>query len=231
MWWKKFKGGSQCAAYIKSLQKLQDSGFSRFVYVGETKISESLITGETSSPLAALRDRHTWNVIHAGRERGWVPWNYKLFLHSTDSFPKPKKDTFQELCSELSAHYGKCAIIVNPQMRCGRIPHHFPMAPVQLLSMSCSPEEAQSYGHALLQIPYYCANLSPLNSAWSTVKGFISNHRSDYSEEACDRYSSHKCIFLPELIDDALKTMTRQKWECATARVLENENLYLNQYQ
>ncbi|KAJ8282097.1 hypothetical protein COCON_G00046160 [Conger conger] len=55
---------------------------------------------------------------------------------------------------------------------------HQPSSPLKLLSMVCCPNVAQDYGHELLHLPARCAYLSPLASAWWTVKWFISNNRS-----------------------------------------------------
>lgn len=97
--------------------------------------------------------------------------------------------------------------------------------------MSCCPTVARAYGHELIQIPFQCAHLSPLNSAWSTVKWFATNDGGKYSETIYDRDTLHKYVYWNELMEGALKKMTKRKWEEALSRVRKNENHYLNDKQ
>ncbi|CAB1324931.1 unnamed protein product [Coregonus sp. 'balchen'] len=243
MWNRRSNSGHQCVPYIRDIRQLQSEGFYR-VYVGETEIPEGLITGDISTVTDTSSSRHTWSVIHAGGQRGWVPWNYKLLFHCSGvSSLQPSGEIFEELCGSLRENYGKCAIVVNNQSwrsprkgnGCNYVfagyVHHLPEAPVDLMPMTCCPAAARAYGHELIQIPFQCAHLSPLNSAWSTVKWFATNDRGKYSEAIYDRDTLHKYIYWNELMEGALKKMTNRKWEEALSRVRKNENHYLNDKQ
>ncbi|KAJ8390097.1 hypothetical protein AAFF_G00111110 [Aldrovandia affinis] len=105
--------------------------------------------------------------------------------------------------------------------------HYRPSSPIQLLSMMCCPDVAEAYGHELLQQPAQCAHLSPLSSAWWTVKWFISNSREKYSEEMYDRGTLYRHIFYTDLIDDSLKSMTKRKWKDLVSRVRKTEDFFL----
>lgn len=234
MWNRKNNHGPQCTDFIKEIRKHQSNGYYR-VYLGETEIPEYLMTGEITS--ASLNDeprKHTWSLIHAGGVRGWVPWNYKLLFHLNTGILDASEGMFQELCSTLTECYGRCAIVVDPQSwrRPRRYPsslcHQTPTSPVDLLPMRCCPKEAQEHGHELLQLPFQCAHLNPLNSAWSTMKWFAVNNRGKYSEAIYDKDTVQKYIFCSELIEGSLRKMTKRKWEEAMSRVWKNENYYLN---
>lgn len=235
MWKRKNNNGPQCTDFIREIRKLQSNGCYT-VYIGETEIPEYLITGDITSASGNDQPReHTWSIIHAGGVKGWVPWNYKILFHLNSSSLDPSEDIFQEFCSTLTDHYGKCAIVIDPQS--WRTPrrypsssscHQPPSSPVNLLPMRCCPKVAQEHGHELLQLPFQCAHLNPLNSAWSTMKWFAVNNRGTYSEAIHDKDTVHKFIFCPELIEGSLKKMTKRKWEEAMSRVWKNENYYLH---
>ncbi|XP_063045694.1 uncharacterized protein C21orf140 homolog [Engraulis encrasicolus] len=236
MWKRSNNHGPQCTEFIKDIRQLQSNGFYR-VYLGETEIPEYLITGEITS--ASIHDenrRHTWSVIHAGGVRGWVPWNYKLLFHLNSRSLEPSEDIFQEFCVTLAESYGRCAVVVDPQS--WRTPrrypstgtgHNPPSSPIDLLPMRCCPKVAEEFGHKMIQLPFQCAHLNPLNSAWSTVKWFAVNNRGKYSEAIYDRDTVQKYIFCTELIDGSLRKMTKRKWEEAMSRVWKNENYYMGE--
>ncbi|XP_061089889.1 uncharacterized protein C21orf140 homolog [Conger conger] len=228
------KGGTDGA----EIRKLQKDGFYR-VDLGETKIPEGLITGDISAMIDTPRHSPTWTIIHAGGARGWVPWNYKLFLHEEQTKYQPSRENFHDLCSILRDSYGKCLIMTNAQswkaadysdFNASSAFQHQPSSPLKLLSMVCCPNVAQDYGHELLHLPARCAYLSPLASAWWTVKWFISNNRVRYSEEVHNKDTVHKYIFCIDLIDDSLKSMTKKKWKDAVSRVRKTEDHYLKEH-
>ncbi|XP_036404431.1 protein FAM243-like [Megalops cyprinoides] len=226
----------QCTPYIKEIRKLQKEGFYR-VDLGETKIPEGLITGDISLLDDSLRSRPVWSIVHAGGARGWVPWNYKMFFHWDESNCKPSGDSFNELCSNLRDTYGKCAIVTNTQSLITADPNRSGVSssaclssPIELLSTSCCPKVAQTYGHELLQLPSHCGHLSPLTSVWWSVKWFIYNNREKYCEEVYDRSTLHKYIFYIELIEDSLKDVTRKKWREAASRVKKTEDYYVRKH-
>ncbi|KAL2077457.1 hypothetical protein ACEWY4_026961 [Coilia grayii] len=235
MWKRKNNHGPQCTDFIKDIRQLQSNGFYR-VYLGETEIPEYLLTGEiTSANINYDSRKHTWSIIHAGGVRGWVPWNYKLLFHLNFRSMAPSEDIFQDFCITLSECYGRCAIVVDPQnWRTPRRYHspiscHRPLSsPVDLLPVRCCPKVAQEHGHELIQMPFQCAHLNPLNSAWSTVKWFAVNNRGKYSEAIYDKDTVQKYILCTELIEGSLRKMTKRKWEEAMSRVWKNENYYLN---
>ncbi|XP_062333104.1 uncharacterized protein C21orf140 homolog [Osmerus eperlanus] len=240
MWNRTTNSSSQCTPYIRDIRKLQSNGFYR-VYVGETDIPESLITGDSIRPTSMniTENRQTWSILHAGGHKGWVPWNYKLLFHCNGVSPiKPSAEIFEELCYSLRENYGKCAIVVNPHNSRASMRgyawgswmtlHHLPSGPVEFTLITCCPSVARSYGHELLQLPFQCAHLSPLNSAWSTVKWFANNNRGKYSETVYDHDTRHKFVYWIELMEGALKIMTKRKWEEAGSRVWKNESVYLN---
>eukprot|EP00063_Salmo_salar_P079426 XP_014054261.1 PREDICTED: uncharacterized protein C21orf140 homolog [Salmo salar] len=140
----------------------------------ETEIPEGLITGDISTATGISHSRHTWSVIHAGGQRGCVPWNYKLlFCCSGVSSLQPSGEIFEEWCGSLMENYGKCSIVVNIQS--WRSPRkgnscnssfagyvrHLPEASEDLMPMTCCLAVAHTHTHELLQIPFQCTHLSP----------------------------------------------------------------------
>lgn len=112
MWNRSSNSGPQCVPYIRDIRQLQSEGSHR-VYLGETEFPEGLITGDISAATNASSSRHSWSV-HAGGQRGWVPWNYRLLFHCSGvSSLQPSGEIFQELCGSLRENYRKCAIVVN----------------------------------------------------------------------------------------------------------------------
>ncbi|KAM6953193.1 uncharacterized protein C21orf140 homolog [Aplochiton taeniatus] len=238
MWNRTTKSGPQCSPYIHDIRQLQCDGFYK-VYVGQTELPECLFTGDVSMALPATKKQNTWSITHGGGQRGWIPWNYRLLFHPCNGYPpiKSSGEVFEELCISLKDTYGKCAVVVNTQSWRSQIHscnsgssgtfYHLPSGPIELTPMVCCPAVARMYGHELLQLPFQCAHLSPLNSAWSVVKWFATNNRGKYTEAIYDRDTLHKVIYWTELIEGALKKMTKRKWDTVNSRVCRSENYYL----
>jgi len=62
----------QCLQYLTALRTLQFQGFNT-VFLGETDIPESLVTGERTAEEASPR-WPVWTIVHTGSSQGWVPW-------------------------------------------------------------------------------------------------------------------------------------------------------------
>ena len=94
---------TQCLQYLRALRDLQRNGFNT-IFLGETDITESLITGEKITEEASLH-WPVWTLVHAGSSQGWVPWKYKLLLRN--ELPTQKQNgVFQALCDSLTMSYG-----------------------------------------------------------------------------------------------------------------------------
>lgn len=216
IWKRNVSSFAQRATYIEQLRKLQNSGY-YMVYVGKTELSERHLSGDSSPQNTRLKSQPTWSIIHAGGELGWVPWNYRMHFSLSGTVLKPDEEIFQELCSEIYDHYGKCVIILNPDIMSKRqIKENefsvYSTTPVELLPMTCRPEVARYHGHIMLHIPMHYAHLSPLNTAWITAKWFTINNRDKYTDVYNNKNGLHKVIRCSELIDRALNEMTRCKW-------------------
>ncbi|XP_058252407.1 uncharacterized protein C21orf140 homolog [Hemibagrus wyckioides] len=225
LWRRNVSSFAQRTAYLGELQKLQNSGYYT-VYVGKTELSERHFYGDVQRLNAGQKHQPTWSIIHAGGELGWVPWNYKLYFYLSGTVLKPDKELFSELCSELNDHYGSCAIILNPYIMRRRqiLGNEMPVystAPVELLPMTCCPKVAQDHGHKMLHIPMHYAHLSPLNTAWSTVKWFMTNNRDNYTDVYSYRGVLHKVIRVNELVDKSLNEMTQRKWVDTVGNITE----------
>ncbi|XP_078512076.1 uncharacterized protein C21orf140 homolog [Lissotriton helveticus] len=227
----------QCLQYLKTLRRLQFDGHQP-IFFGESNISESLITGETL-PLSENLRYPTWSIVHAGGSLGWVPWRYRLFLR--DELPmSPREDIFHELCASLSETYGKCAIVMkeikqpletNDQSANNSKEKELSKATVlNLANIKCTPQVAREYGHQLLSMPLAFSYLSPLDSAWSSLKWFIVNNRREYSLMSTQMIGSYQYILLSEMIGSGVDKMTPGRWRALTNKVRRWENHYLNKY-
>lgn len=225
----------QCLKYLRSLRTLQFNGF-KTVFLGETDIPESLITGEKSSDKTDLR-WPIWTLIHAGSCQGWVPWQYKLLLRG-DLPTHQQNGAFQELCESLTISHGKCVIVMRDkkQPRCvgakdGKETEMETLLPalpaIHIASIKCCPEVARANGHELLVVPSSYNYLYPMDVAWSSLKWFIINNRNKFSLRSIERTHSYKCVLLSDLIVKGLENMTPSKWNAVLNRVKRWENYYL----
>uniref|UniRef100_A0A8C0FAZ8 Uncharacterized protein n=1 Tax=Bubo bubo TaxID=30461 RepID=A0A8C0FAZ8_BUBBB len=121
----------QCLQYLRALRILQLNGFNT-LFVGETDIPESLITGEKISKEARPRWL-VWMLVHAGDRQGRVPWRYyKLLL---------RRIKMQLMCVEEKG--GK-----EPET--GTLP---PVPPeIYMSSIECCHKVARADDHELLFI-------------------------------------------------------------------------------
>ncbi|XP_069059647.1 uncharacterized protein C21orf140 homolog [Pleurodeles waltl] len=228
---------TQCLQYLKTLRRLQFDGH-QTIFFGESNIPESLITGETR-PLRENLRYPTWSIVHAGGSQGWVPWRYRLFL--TDELPmSPREDIFHELCASLTESYGKCAIVVKEMKQPlgtkdqpDNVSKGNELSKAIILHLSnikCTPQVAKEYGHELLSMPLAYSYLSPLDSAWSTLKWFIVNNRRQFSLMSTQMIGSYQYILLRDLIGSGVDKMTPARWRALTNKVRRWENHYLNKY-
>ncbi|KAJ1113146.1 hypothetical protein NDU88_001401 [Pleurodeles waltl] len=228
---------TQCLQYLKTLRRLQFDGH-QTIFFGESNIPESLITGETL-PLRENLRYPTWSIVHAGGSQGWVPWRYRLFL--TDELPmSPREDIFHELCASLTESYGKCAIVVKEMKQPlgtkdqpDNVSKGNELSKAIILHLSnikCTPQVAKEYGHELLSMPLAYSYLSPLDSAWSTLKWFIVNNRRQFSLMSTQMIGSYQYILLRDLIGSGVDKMTPARWRALTNKVRRWENHYLNKY-
>ncbi|KFZ50418.1 Uncharacterized protein ENSP00000386791 [Antrostomus carolinensis] len=226
----------QCLQYLKSLRTLQLNGFNT-VFLGETDIPESLITGENIAKEDSLC-WPVWTLVHAGSSQGWVPWRYKLLLRG-DLPIRQQNSIFQELCDSLTTSYGKCVIVTRDkrqlmhvgakdgvELETGTLP---PVSPVIYMSgIECCPEVARANGHELLVVPSSYNYLYPMDVAWSSLKWFIINNRKDFALRSVERTHSYRCILFSDLIDKGIEKMTPNKWKIVINRVKRWENYYLD---
>ncbi|XP_051878278.1 uncharacterized protein C21orf140 homolog [Pristis pectinata] len=248
-------GRHQCLQYLKTLRNFQNDGLYT-VYLGETLISENLITGDVSDSIAKAKSSlDGLTLIHAGGVRGWVPWQYRAFFQSQELWTCPKAtggsdQTFEELCQVLRKSYGKCTVVIrskycvpapglqlqnssddpsaSPPWKPEVIqntPSQSPLA-IQITKISC-PKIAKHYGHELLYLPPSYPHLSPLESAWSSLKWSIINNRKDFTVTALPKINDYKCIHLKSLIENAIEGVTPCKWKVSFNRVKKWENQYL----
>lgn len=227
----------QCLEYLKTLRTLQFNGYNT-IFLGETDILESLITGE-KVPQEGTLNWPVWTVVHAASSQGWVPWKYRVFLR--DDLPlTQQEDVFQELCDFLSVTYGKCAIVVK-EKRSQRVKNEEssqeeeiseprPASPLYLSSIKCCPEIAKATGHELLSVPFPYNYLHPMDTAWSSLKWFIISNRKDYSLKSIERTYSYQCILFSDLIGKGIEKMSPTKWKVAVGKVRRWENYYLDKF-
>ncbi|XP_063202007.1 uncharacterized protein C21orf140 homolog [Chroicocephalus ridibundus] len=230
----------QCLQYLRALRTLQLNSFNT-VFLGETDIPESLITGEKVAEEASLR-WPVWTLVHAGSSQGWVPWRYKLLLRG-DLPTHQQNGIFQELCDSLTTSYGKCVIVTRDK----RQPRHMgakdgkeletgtetgtltPVPPViYMSSIECCPEVARANGHELLVVPASYNYLYPMDVAWSSLKWFIINNRKDFALKSLEKTHSYRCILFSDLIVKGIEKMTPNKWKVVINRVKRWENYYLD---
>ncbi|XP_067903089.1 uncharacterized protein C21orf140-like [Heterodontus francisci] len=229
----------QCLQYLKTLRNFQNDGLYT-VYLGETHISENLITGDISYSIAKSKPpSEGLTLIHAGGVRGWVPWQYKVLFQSQELWTSPKtigakEEVFKELCQVLRKSYGKCTVVIRPkQWIPAQKPEVIQNAPsqssstIQMNNISCCPKIARSYGHELLYFPPGYPHLSPLESAWSSLKWTIINNRNDFTVTAFPKINDYKCIHLKALIENGIEGVTPFKWKTSFSRVKKWENRYL----
>lgn len=231
----------QCLQYLKSLRRLQCEGF-RTVYFGETDIPESLVTGEDFSN-GYFMQMPTWCVVHAGGGQGWVPWRYRMFLRD-ELYTRHEDSLFFEFCSVTRKAYGKCAVVVKgrtqPQEEEGeRLREGYSQEAqgqaqgtcvVNLTSVACRPEVARSYGHELLSLPFSYNYLSPLDSAWSSLKWFIINNRKEFCLQSSDNVFSYQFILFNDLIGKGIERISPNKWKTLANKVQRWENYYLSRF-
>ncbi|KAM9565379.1 uncharacterized protein C21orf140 homolog [Guaruba guarouba] len=225
----------QCLKYLRSLRTLQFNGFNT-VFLGETDIPESLITGEKSAEEADLC-WPIWTLVHAGSCQGWVPWQHKLLLRG-DLPTHQQNGAFQELCESLTTSHGKCVIVTRDKTQLRHVGEKDgketetetlpPVLPaICIASIKCCPQVARANGHELLVVPSSYNYLYPMDFAWSSLKRFIINNRNNFSLKSIERTHSYRCILLSDLIVKGLENMTPNKWKSAFNRVKRWENYYL----
>ncbi|KFU94925.1 Uncharacterized protein ENSP00000386791, partial [Chaetura pelagica] len=226
----------QCLQYLRALRTLQLNGFNT-IFLGETDIPETLITGEKKAKLASLR-WPIWTLVHAGSSQGWVPWRYKLLLRG-DLPTHQQNSIFQELCDSLTVSYGNCVIVTRDktqlmhvgatdgqELEKGTLPP-VPTA-IYVSSIKCCPEVARANGHEILVVPSSYNYLYPMDFAWSSLKWFIINNRKDFALRSFDSTHSYRCILFSDLIFKGIENMTPNKWRVAFNRVKRWENYYLD---
>ncbi|XP_028359711.1 protein FAM243A [Phyllostomus discolor] len=227
----------QCLQYLRTLRALQYDGFTT-VYLGETEVSESLVTGEEPSQ-GRLPPGPAWCVVHAGGVQGWVPWRHRLFLR--DELCVRRDDgLFPEFCDAVRKAYGKCAIVVKERRRQqdaarpreDREPEARARAPsvIPLRSIECRLEVARSCGHELLALPPLSVYLSPLDAAWSSLKWFIINSRREFCLQSIGGIYSYQYILLGDLIGRGIERVTPSKWRALVSKVRRWENYYLGKF-
>ncbi|XP_012882938.1 PREDICTED: uncharacterized protein C21orf140 homolog [Dipodomys ordii] len=226
----------QCLQYLKTLRTLQYDGF-KTVYLGETDIPESLVTGEDFSD-GYFMQTPTWCIVHGGGSQGWVPWRYRIFLRD-ELCIRQEENIFFEFCEVVKKAYGKCAIVVKgKRQQDGAKPKDDKKAEAQpdsptginLTSIACCPQVAKSYGHELLILPSPYNYLNPLDSAWSSMKWFIINNRKEFCLQSIDSVYSYQYILFNDLISKGIDRINLTKWKTLTNKVRRWENYYLGKF-
>ncbi|XP_054432004.1 uncharacterized protein C21orf140 homolog [Pteronotus mesoamericanus] len=224
----------QCLQYLRALRTLQYDGF-KTVYLGETDIPESLVTGEKPSN-RRVRPGPVWSVVHAGGGQGWVPWHYRMFLR--DELCVGQEDSlFLEFCDAAKKAHGKCAIVVKGEGGQGAAQPEEDEAPepqappvITLTSVACRLEVATAYGHELLSLPPPYNHLNPLDLAWSSLKWFIINHRKEFCLQSIDAIYSYQYILVGDLISRGIERINPSKWRALVNKVRRWENYYLGKF-
>ncbi|KAJ7320552.1 hypothetical protein JRQ81_020063 [Phrynocephalus forsythii] len=226
----------QCLQYLKALRTLQFSGYNT-IFLGETDLSESLITGEKVSHEETLHWPR-WTIVHAGNSQGWVPWRYRVFLRN--ELPLDQQEVFQEFCDFLSITYGKCAIVVRERRpstaKTEESSQEVEITETQdtsvpcLLSLNCCPRTAEATGHQLLTVPFSYNYLHPMDAAWSSLKWFIINNRKEFSLASLERTYSYQCILFSDLIAKGIERVTPNKWKVIVSKTRRWENYYLDKF-
>ncbi|XP_034971698.2 uncharacterized protein C21orf140 homolog [Zootoca vivipara] len=227
----------QCLQYLKTLRALQLTGYNT-IFLGETDLSESLITGG-KVPHEDDFNWPVWTVVHASNNQGWVPWRYRVFLRDDLPLDKPE-DVFQELCDFLSITYGKCAIVVKekrqPRVKIDESTQEVEISEPQFTplpffsSIKCCPEVAKATGHELLPVPFPYNHLHPMDAAWSSLKWFIINNRKEFSLMTLEKTYSYQCILFSDLLGKGIEKMSPNKWKIAVNKVRRWENYYLDKF-
>ncbi|KAM6161573.1 uncharacterized protein C21orf140 homolog [Erethizon dorsatum] len=226
----------QCLQYLKTLKSLRYDGF-QTVYFGETDIPESLVTGEDFGNGYFLQTP-TWCIVHAGGSQGWVPWKYRMFLRD-ELCIKQEDKLFFEFCDVVKKAYGKCAIVVKgrrqqnetrPKQDGEAEAQSCVPAVINLTSIVCCPEVAKFYGHELLSLPSPYNYLSPLDSAWSSLKWFIINNRKEFCLHSIDNVYSYQYILFSDLISKGIERINSSKWKTIVKKVQRWENYYLGKF-
>ncbi|XP_007667929.1 protein FAM243A [Ornithorhynchus anatinus] len=218
-------GRQRCLRYLKTLRSLRADGYET-VFLGETDLSEALVTGDGAG--AGPRGP-TWSVVHGGSHRGWVPWKYRLFLR--DELCREREEgLFDEFCDALTAAYGKCAIVVRERRPPG--PPGEGAAPVLgSPSISCCPDVARAKGHELLALPAQYGYLSPLDTAWATLRWFILHNQREFSlRSAADATYAYQFVFFSDLVGKGIERMSPGRWKTAAGKVRRWESYYLGRF-
>nr|XP_013810739.1 PREDICTED: LOW QUALITY PROTEIN: uncharacterized protein C21orf140 homolog [Apteryx mantelli mantelli] len=235
-----FDAASQtlCLQYLRALRTLQLKSFNT-VFLGETDIPESLVTGDKTAEEDSL-SWPIWTLAHAGSSQGWVPWRYRLLLRDKLSISW-QEAIFQELCDSLTLSYGKCVIVTRDKrkpMRVGTKEFKYqetgtqpPVPPViYMSSIKCCPEIARANGHELLALTSSYSYLYPMDVAWSSLKWFIINNRQGFALRSIERTYSYRCILFSDLIMKGIEKMTPSKWKVAINKVKRWENYCLDTF-
>lgn len=226
-----------CLQYLKNLRTLHLNDY-KTIFLGETDLSESLITGD-KFPYEDNLNWPVWTVVHAGNSQGWVPWRYRVYLR--DDLPLGEQDDmFQEFCDFLSITYGKCAIVVKEKKRLrvkteasnqeGDIIDPQAISHPYLLNIKHCPEIARATGHELLSVPFDYNYLHPMDAVWSSLKWFIINNRKDFSLTSLEKTYSYQCILFGDLIGKGIEKTSPTKWKVAVNKVRRWENYYLDKF-
>ncbi|XP_074890825.1 LOW QUALITY PROTEIN: uncharacterized protein C21orf140 homolog [Buteo buteo] len=227
----------QCLQYLRALRSLHlNNGFNT-IFLGETDIPESLISGEKIAEEASLCWL-VWTLVHAGSCQGWAPWRYKLQLRGELPIHQ-QNGVFQELCESLSTSYGKCIIVTRDktQLMRGRAKDGksqrrelCPVPPaIYMSSTECCPEVARANRHEFLVVPSSYKYLYPMDVTWSSLKWFlIINNRKDFALRSIERTHSYRCILFSDMIVKGIEKMTPNRWKVAINRVKRWENYYLD---
>ncbi|XP_029457609.1 protein FAM243A [Rhinatrema bivittatum] len=228
----------QCLQYLRKLRTFQFDGL-QTIFLGETNISEGLMTGE-NFPHRSYLKQPMWTVIHAGSSKGWVPWKYRLILR--DELPmNDQEEIFQELCASLRISYGNCVIVVKEKkqtslLKAGHNPNYGDIRKAEFLpvldldSSTCYLQIAKVHGHEILSLPFYYSYLHPMDTAWSSVKWFIVNHRKRFSLLSHEKTYSYQCIYCSDMIAQGIERITPSKWKALTNRLWRWENHYLDKF-
>lgn len=227
----------QCPQYLRALRTLHLSGFNT-IFLGQTDIPESLISGEKIAEEASLCWL-VWTLIHTGSCQGWVPWRYKLQLRGELPIHQ-QNGVFQELCQSLSTSYGKCIIVTRDKtllMRGGAKDgksqrrelccqyHQWSTSP----ALSAAPNLLEPMARSFL----LCLHLTSISILWMSPgllwNGLlIINNRKDFALRSIERTHSYRCILFSDMIVKGIEKMTPNKWKVAINRVKRWENYCLD---